>query len=131
MTNLELFLSDHRGGTIETLVEEATRAGIWGEDHFDDLIFKAKAADIRRAIKSFKDKDGFPTWGNVKHQISEDETEQVYKPIALFDVDEYKQVILYHIDRGQYHFKNAQHLIRRCAAERGVQLKFDIGPFAN
>lgn len=101
MDNLVSFLSNHKGGSIEVLVAEATKAGIWQNDDFDELIYQAKAAEIRRTIKSFKDKDGFPLWGNTKKETPDGEIEQVYKPTLLFDIDEYKQTIIYNIDRGQ------------------------------
>lgn len=108
--------------TIEDLEAVLDQHDYWDESFFDSAVQQAKRAHIRRRIKQVKDADGWPLIASVKTQNADGEAIQVYKQEALFDVDDYRQVYLYHDQRSEYHRQMRDGYARHAEQRYGVQI---------
>jgi hypothetical protein len=111
-----------RWNTIDELLSLCEEEGYWTEDFLEKAVDEAKKSHIRKCIKQLKDSDGWDQWASVETQTAEGDTVRVYKQEALFDVEDYRQVVHYHNDRSDYHAKKAESYAARCQKRFNVQL---------
>lgn len=96
----------------------------------DNAIKRYKLTRIRRDLKQLKDETDFPVFGSVlKRDRDTGAEERVYKQEALFELDDYRQITAYYVDRA-----NADAFMARAYRERALtrfgvelQLEFDLG----
>lgn len=108
---------------IDTLARLAQDAGLYNEPEFrQNALIKAIKVDLRATIRKLKDDSGLPIFASIKVPDGEGEEREIYKQEALFDVEDYKQVCQYHVERGIYHLGMARRYEQRCYERYKVQL---------
>jgi hypothetical protein len=112
--------------TIEELVAKCDQANFWADDFFETVVDVAKKSTIRRLIRDVKDEFGWPSIASIETINEAGETVRVYKQEALFDVEDYRQVIYYHGDRSRHHRNMAVGYARRCKLRFNRQLPLGL-----
>lgn len=100
--------------TIDDLVELCESDGYWSNEFQATAALNAKKAHVRRMIRTLRDSDDWPVWASVETTNDKGETVRVYKQETLFDVEDYRQVVSYHVDRTNYSRRMATGYARRC-----------------
>lgn len=114
--------------TIEDLRAEATQRGAFDEQFYATATENAEKAELRRVLKE-KDKDGWPSYGNVITVDGEGEQTHLYKQEALFDEGDYRQVIRGHADTANYHINMAIGYQKRALERFNVQIPLPLEAF--
>jgi hypothetical protein len=113
-----------RWANIDELTESLKDAGWFTSEFLEGAVENAMKERVRKEMKSHKDADGMPLFVS----IVKPDGERVYKQETLFDLDDYKQVVNYHRERGQHHINIAK-VYRDRAFDRfrvRIQLSFDF-----
>lgn len=118
---------DDQWSDINALVSRCDDAGVWTDEELDLATQAFKKDYVRRHIRSMKDESGWPLFASIKQKSAEGVLRRVYKQELLFDVEDYRQVVTYHAERGRHHYEKARGYGRRGEERYGVQLPL---PFA-
>ncbi len=111
---------------IDALVALLDASEFWDEAYLADAIDQRKKAYIRREIKQVKDPDGWPVFASVTTLNPESgEEERRYKQEAIFDRDDYAQVVRFHQRRAQHHVQMAQGYAEHGRQRYGLQLTLE------
>lgn len=120
-------------GTIDDL--RSRISGVEGFNWYDVLkddehaLRLVENAVIRREIRLLTDETGFPVITSIKRPNPDTgEVERVYKQEALFDIDDYRQVVSYWTERTNYGARMARSYRDRAQSRLHVQipLQFDL-----
>jgi hypothetical protein len=123
----ECLMGMNKWATIDEFVDALDDAGFWDEDFYEHSEEQAKKQFIRRMIRRAKDDTGWPMWANVKIQDPKTEIEtHVYKQESLFDLGDYKQVIVYHHQSSAHHSSMELGYRQRAEIKFGKQAFFDF-----
>ncbi len=119
---------DARWATIEDLQARLDAIDFWTEDFKAASVDANKKTWIRREIRRITDADGWPVFASVStiDPLTNDES-RVYKQEAIFDRDDYLQVVQYHQRRAVYHEKMAAGYAGRAKLRLGMQIPMDLG----
>ena len=119
--------------TIDELIEQFDDKDYWNEDFYAEAVRDAKAAHIRRGMREQKKADGEPEWRSVMTTRDDGQVVRVYKQEVMFNLDDFRQVHVYHCERAMHHISRARYVARTVKKEYGVQLTFpfDLGPSPN
>lgn len=80
----------------------------------------AKKTVIRKYIRELKDEANMPLWHSLVTVNEDGEETRQYKQEALFDKEDYLQVIQYYIDRTSYNMRMAATLRDRAVKRQYV-----------
>ena len=105
---------------VVTMLDE--KSYNWGADFNARELAKAKKARIRREISRLKDKEGFPKFPSIIVVGEDGVRKQVFKQETLFDVEDYKTIVSYHVKLSNHHRDMAKGYVKRCKARHEVQL---------
>ena len=108
--------------TIDQIVDACNAAGFWSDDFLTDAEDAAKKSAARKLMKTLR-AGGSPEWASIVTTDEEGDEQRIYKQETLFDVEDYRQVVRYHVDRAKYHRETAQAYADRCEAKFDVQLR--------
>lgn len=111
--------------TIDKIVEACDAAGFWGENFLLEVESAAKKSAARKLMKSMRNGNA-PEWASIVTTNEDGEEQRIYKQETLFDVEDYRQVVRYHVDRSKYHKDTAQAYADRCEAKFSVQLRLSF-----
>lgn len=114
--------------TVEELMQSLDDAGYWDEPFELSVLVEQKKAHIRRMMRQLKDDDGWPLFANIVVQDKEGSPKHIYKQQALFKLEDYRQVVGYHVATAQYHIKMARGYRRHAHTRFGahIQIPFDF-----
>lgn len=87
------------------------------EEDRDEAVLRSTKTAIRQYMKSATDANGEPLYHSIQQVQPDGSTVRVYKQEALFDRDDYQQVIDYHVDRAKYNVDRAVHMRERAEAK--------------
>lgn len=119
----EIMASAPGWNSIDSLVELLDESNYWTADFLETAERGIKTAFVRRTIKTLRDDSKFPVWASVETTSEDGKPVRVYKQEALFDVEDYRQVVQYHTERASHHRRMATGYARRCEEKLGVQLR--------
>ena len=126
MTKLEQFqalIADLGETTVDQIKDRLDAHNHWDEDFYTAVLDRAKRSDIRQALRRLKGPDGRPLWYSVVGNAEEEDAgKRLYKQEALFNVEDYRQVIGAAIARAQYWQGQAAHLRDNLHKRYGEQL---------
>lgn len=108
--NREVFLdatSTTQWATIDEIVSKLDDAGYWDEEFQAGALLDRKKAHVRRQMKSLKDENSWPMFANVVTRDADGNEARVYKQETLFDLNDYRQTVRYHVEAGQHHIRMA------------------------
>lgn len=108
---------------IDALVAMLDASDFWDDAFLAESIAARKKAYVRREIKQVKGADGWPVFASIVTTNPETgEDERRYKQEAIFDPDDYFQVVRYHRRRADHHMRMATGYAERGAKRYGLQL---------
>ncbi len=112
---------------IDALVAMLDAADYWDEGFLETVEQVAKKAHARQQIKQVTDGNGFPLFANVTtiDPIS-GKQERTYKQEAMFDRDDYVQVVRFHQHVAEYHTRRAAENAKRGHDRYGLQLGLEL-----
>jgi hypothetical protein len=106
---------------IDTLVEKLVAAHAFPEVEEDAILLQWRKSQVRRAVKSLKNEHGIPLIFSIVDVEASGQMVRKYKQEALFNMDDYKQVIEYCRERGSYWRKLEKYLLRSARDKFGEQ----------
>lgn len=104
------------------LVRRLDEAGYWDPSLTAHALDQFKLSHVRRMVRKIKDESGWPVVASIELVQPDGGKLRVYMPEALFDMDEYRQVIGYWRDRAHYSIEMANGYTRRAQHRYGEQL---------
>lgn len=117
---------------IDDLVAMLDAADFWDEAFLAEAAEHVKKSYIRGNIKRIKDDAGWPLFASVvTTNPMTGQEERRYKQEAIFDRDDYAQVVRYHLRRAEHHQQTAMGYARNAHARYGLQLSLDFTPTAS
>ena len=104
---------------IVTACDEAE--DFWDAAWLTTAVDIAKKSLLRKFIREVKDESGMPLWHSLV-TVDADGTEiRKYKQEALFDKEDYLQVIQYYVDRTTYNMRMAETLRDRVIKRQYIE----------
>lgn len=111
-----LFVGHTQGWqTIDDLVDRLDNVNAWDDVDIEHAVRNWKKHQIRREIKKLKDSTGWPIFASVVFVNEDGDEIRGYKQEALFDRDDYQQVINYHSGVAIHHWNMARGYKERAA----------------
>ena len=114
---------DSRWGDIDFLVEKCESAGVFSDEELERAAESYKKERVRRLVKSIKDENGWPIFASVVAFEADGTEKRVYKQETLFDVEDYRQVVIFHQSRATHHMQMANGYAERSNNRFDDQLK--------
>ena len=108
--------------TVDECVSALDASNAWGDTFLDDALREAKKVVVRRVMQSMRAADGTRNVASVETTNEAGERVRVYKQECLFKVEDYRQVVAYHRDRGEHHQREAARYAERCRIRLGVEI---------
>lgn len=108
--------------TIDEIVDACNEAGFWGDEFLMEVENAAKKSAARKLMKSLRSGNA-PEWASIVTTDENGDEKRIYKQETLFDVEDYRQVVRYHVNRAKYHRETAQGYADRCETKFNVQLR--------
>lgn len=102
----------------DDIVQALDAREAWG-DFEEHAILEAKRARVRRVLRQLRDPDGVRRVASVEVPTEDGGTERRYKQETFFELDDYRQVVQYHVGRSLYHHNEARGYAERCQARFG------------
>jgi len=100
---------------VDDIVARLDENDFWTDEFTAKALENAKKAEVRHLVKSLKDDEGMPIFHSVERTDPvTGETKKVYMQEVLFNPDDYRTVIEYHMYKANYHEKIARKLNDRC-----------------
>jgi hypothetical protein len=115
--------------SIEEIVSRLDGGDFWTDEFLETAVFEAKKSLARKFAREAKDKNGERIFHSIERVDSEGDTVRAYKQETLFDKEDYRQVIAYHVQQAHYHKGEAKRMQSACLQRLGVQIEltFDDG----
>lgn len=107
---------------IDEVVEACEKASFFDSRFRQEAEGRAKKVHIRRLIATLKDEEGFPLYASITVLGKNGEPQRVYKQEMLFDPEDYKKVVKYHLGLSEHHRNRAAGYVDRCAKTRPATL---------
>lgn len=95
--------------------------GMWADKDPAEMIFAFQKSETRKWLKTLKDEHGRPAFANIEIENEAGETVHVYMQPYLFDIEQFKQVINYHISKTKYHANEAKEFQKELQSKYNVQ----------
>jgi hypothetical protein len=108
--------------TVDDCVSRLNASDAWGENFEDDALKEAKKIVVRKVMQDMRSADGTRNVASIKTTNAAGETVQVYKQECLFKVEDYRQVVAYHRNRGEHHYREAARYAEQCRTRLGVEI---------
>lgn len=90
---------------------------------------RALRYELRKLLRTSKDADGWPRYGNVIDVDEQGNRIQLYKQETLFDVDDYRQVMESHGRIANHHVEMMIGYREHCQSRYDVQLPLPLEVF--
>jgi hypothetical protein len=113
--------------SIEEIVARLDAGDFWTDEFLESAIFEAKKSLARKFAREAKDKNGERVFHSIENVNSDGDTVRVYKQEVLFNKEDYRQVIGYHVQRSDYHKGEAKRMQVACLKRCGVQIELGFG----
>lgn len=114
---------------IEEVIARLDAGRFWDADFVNNALMEAKKSDTRHMSRTIKGKDGHRLLRSIELTNSAGEVVIGYKQEALFNVQEYKQSVAYHVARAIHHDGEARYLQGRCLTRYQVQIDLPFQTF--
>lgn len=113
--------------TIDDLVKRLDDSAFWSEEFVEASLFERKKQWVRKEIKRVTDDEGWPIFASIAttDPVTGEEMRR-YKQEMIFDRDDYRQVVGYHMDRSHYHKDMAVGYAQRAERRFGVQMAIEF-----
>ncbi|MBS4027214.1 MAG: hypothetical protein KGZ58_01145 [Ignavibacteriales bacterium] len=108
--------------TIDNIVKEVGKNPELAERLLSDAKDKALKFACRQLLRSIKTEEGLPAFASIVEADPNGNEQRVYKQEALFDVNDYKQVVNYHSKQMVHHAKMARHYAKECQHQTSEQI---------
>lgn len=114
-TMFQVITTGMQWSDVDAIVEKCDESDFWSEEFLAKALENAKRSEVRHLMKSLKDDEGMPIFHSVERTDPETgESRRVYMQEVLFNPDDYRTVIEYHMYKATYHEKIARKLDERC-----------------
>lgn len=93
--------------TVDEFVRALDAGDYWPANFIEHALEIAKKHHVRRMARTVRDETGFPVLASVVTRDESGQAVRIYKQETLFNLDDYRQVVQYHKDRGLHHIHMA------------------------
>lgn len=108
--------------TVDDIVKVLDKADYWSRDFKNKALERSKKVEVRRLMRANRGEDGLPVFPSVTELDAEGKLVRRYKQIALFNLDDFKKVIHYHLEQSDHHKDIAKVYANRCEKQLNYQL---------